>query len=74
MKQVPEKIQPWVIVGWLVALFAWNLYFAWSAAIAPSTADDYNRVLLEALSGFFTLNHIFLSAIVVTAVLIKWKW
>jgi hypothetical protein len=73
MKQVPEKLQPWLIAGWFVAFYFWNLYFAWSAAPAPYTTDDYNRILLEAAGEFLTPDHIFLSAIVVAAVLIKWK-
>jgi hypothetical protein len=74
MKQVPEKLQPWLIVGWFVALFAWNLYFAWSPTPDPSTADDYNRILLVTLSLFLTPAHIVLSVIVIGALFIKWKW
>ena len=73
MKQVPEKLQPWLVAGWFVALYIWNLYFAWSAAPAPYTVGDYDRIMLEALSMLLTPAHITLSAIVVIAVFVKWK-
>jgi hypothetical protein len=74
MKLVPEKLRPWLIAAWFLTLYAWNLYFAWSAAPAPSTGDDYRRILLDALWQFTTPFHIFLTAIVIGAMFINWEW
>jgi hypothetical protein len=71
MKQIPEKFRPWIIGGWLVALYGWNLYSVWPADIASS---DPNRIFLSALSLCLTPVNIFLSAAVIGACFIKWKW
>jgi hypothetical protein len=71
MKQVPEKLRPWLIVGWFVTLYAWNLYFAWPADIASSNPD---RIFLAALSLCLSPVSIFLSAAVIGACFIKWRW
>lgn len=71
MKQIPDKFRPWIIGGWFVALYGWNLYFVWPSDIASS---DPSRILLAALSQCLALDEIFLSAAVVGACFIKWKW
>jgi hypothetical protein len=74
MKQVPERLRPWLITAWFVAFLAWNLYWSWSAATDTYTMDDYDRIFLVALSMLLTPAHIALSAIVIGALFIKWKW
>ncbi len=71
MKQIPARVQPWLIAAWFVALFTWNLSSAWPANFDPS---DLSRILLNAISMFLSPWQILLSLAVVAAVLIKWRW
>ena len=69
-----NKLRPWLIAAWFVALYARNVYSVWSAAAFPYPTVDYGHIFLAALGLFTTPLELLLSALAILALSIKWKW